>query len=73
MTTKNMLERFLMADMHDCKELRPASKKLIIGNLDVLVKDDDWKMTISKSHSPDLVYEILKETALSGRLNNESK
>eukprot|EP00092_Neocalanus_flemingeri_P027545 GFUD01029885.1.p1 GENE.GFUD01029885.1~~GFUD01029885.1.p1 ORF type:complete len:418 (-),score=106.40 GFUD01029885.1:57-1286(-) len=64
MDTENMLQRFLMADMHDAKELRQASKNLIIENSEALVKNKDWKKTITTSHDEQLVYEILEGMAL---------
>ena len=73
MDTENMLQRFLMADMHHAKELRVASKNLIIENSQELVKDEDWKLTISQSHDPDLVFEILEGMALSVRPNKKAK
>ena len=66
----NMLSRFLMADMYDAKELRLATKNLIIENAEKLVKDEDWKLTINNT---DLVFEILEGIALSGRPTKRAK
>ena len=73
MDTGNMLKRFLMADMYDAKELRLAAKNLIIENAEKLVKDEEWKLTISQSHDTDLVFEILEGMALSGRPSKRAK
>ena len=71
--TENMLNRFLMADMHGAIELRLVAKNLMICNSEALVNDKDWKKTISKSHDESLVYEILEGIALAGRLNKSKK
>ena len=73
MDTGNMLKMFLMADMYDAKELRLAAKNLIIENAEKLVKDEEWKLTISQSHDTDLVFEILEGMALSGRPSKRAK
>eukprot|EP00092_Neocalanus_flemingeri_P007405 GFUD01007997.1.p1 GENE.GFUD01007997.1~~GFUD01007997.1.p1 ORF type:complete len:375 (-),score=92.45 GFUD01007997.1:75-1199(-) len=73
MNTKNMLQRFLMADMHDAKELRLASKNLIIENSEALLKDEDWKLRIYESHDEKLIYEILEGIVLGGRQNKGVK
>merc|ERR1712173_100220 len=52
----NMLEMFILADMYDAKELRQASKNLIMDNLHQLVNSEGWKETTSKN----LVCEILE-------------
>ena len=52
----NMLEMFILADMHDAVELRQASKNLIIDNPHEVVNIEGWRETTSKN----LVCEILE-------------
>lgn len=73
MSLKNMLQMFLLADLHDAKELRLSSKNLIIENIQELMKDVDWKRKLSESNEPDLVFEILEGVADYGRPAKRTK
>ena len=69
----NMLNMFLLADMHNAKDLKLSSKKLIIDNLEELVKDKDWKKKISESHDPELAFEIVDGLAAIGGVKKKQK
>ena len=73
MDSENMLRMFLMADMHDAKEMRLASKKLIVENACELVDGGDWKQVTEESHKPDIVFEIFEEMAHSQRPEKRAK